>query len=169
MVLDARSTDYQQSLRSLAAVDDATRTCLGTALRTRLAGIVAPPIQLYLAGAGVATPPTLSSDGVRRVAAASALILLATVALCLLAATGLRRPLADLTVAVQAVAAGERGAVLTPRGTREAVDLAVAVNTLSARLEEAERRRQEMVGDVAHELRGPLGTIRGWMEAVHTA
>ncbi|WP_407567156.1 ATP-binding protein [Polymorphospora sp. A560] len=43
--------------------------------------------------------------------------------------------------------------------------LAAALNDLDARRIAVERRRREMVGDVAHELRTPLTNIRSWLEA----
>jgi len=43
--------------------------------------------------------------------------------------------------------------------------VAAAFNTMAERREQLEGLRTAMVSDVAHELRTPLSTIRGWLEA----
>ncbi len=44
--------------------------------------------------------------------------------------------------------------------------LATSFNDMAASLEATERRRLELVGDVAHELRTPLATIAGYLEGL---
>jgi two-component system sensor histidine kinase BaeS len=165
--LYAGSANYQGELAQLiAAVTGPTLSCVNKARRAQLGTYVAPPAQLYLSAAGALTRPSVSGSGVRRIVVGGALILLITVAVCIGAATTLRRPLARLTGAVQRTAAGDRTPITPVRGTSEMRDLAVAVNNLSQQLTEADRRRQDMVSDVAHELRSPLANLRGWLEAL---
>jgi signal transduction histidine kinase len=44
--------------------------------------------------------------------------------------------------------------------------LAVSFNQMTARLEQIEATRRDLIGNVAHELRTPLSTIRGYMEGL---
>jgi signal transduction histidine kinase len=44
--------------------------------------------------------------------------------------------------------------------------LAVSFNQMAARLEQTEATRRELIGNVAHELRTPLATIKGYMEGL---
>ncbi|HEX8730799.1 MAG TPA: ATP-binding protein [Ktedonobacterales bacterium] len=44
--------------------------------------------------------------------------------------------------------------------------LAASFNDMAAALEQTERRRLELVGDVAHELRTPLATLTGYLEGL---
>ena len=60
---------------------------------------------------------------------------------------------------------GELGARADVRAQDEIGAVAAAFNTMAERREEAERLRKAMVGDVAHELRNPISTIRGTLEA----
>src|SRR6266496_1949925 len=45
-------------------------------------------------------------------------------------------------------------------------DLAASFNVLAAALEATERRRLELIGDVAHELRTPVGTLQAYLEGL---
>ncbi|HZB97832.1 MAG TPA: histidine kinase dimerization/phospho-acceptor domain-containing protein, partial [Candidatus Sulfotelmatobacter sp.] len=45
-------------------------------------------------------------------------------------------------------------------------ELSESFNTMAKALEEAERRRVEVISDVSHELRTPLSTLRGYLESV---
>ena len=44
--------------------------------------------------------------------------------------------------------------------------LSVSFNQMAAKLEKAETLRQQLIGDIAHELRTPLSTIKGYMEGL---
>lgn len=144
----------------------AAEDCVIAARRAQLAAYTAPPARLYLSTSVVSTRPGLSATGLRRVVVAGSVILVATLTVCFIAASRLRRPLAELTDAVTRTAAGTRTGVPVPRGTSEMRQLAAAVNDLARQLDRAEQRRQDMVGDIAHELRTPLGNVRGWLEAM---
>ncbi len=44
--------------------------------------------------------------------------------------------------------------------------LAASINALAVALEQTERRRLEVIGDVAHELRTPIATLEGYLEGL---
>jgi two-component system sensor histidine kinase BaeS len=98
-------------------------------------------------------------------------IFLGLVVLLLLAlvARAVRRaaaPVGDLIEASGRVEAGDFSARVPEEGPREVRSLARAFNSMSARLEEMEQRRQSTLADVSHELRTPLTVIRGNVEAL---
>ncbi|MBN1963270.1 MAG: HAMP domain-containing protein [Anaerolineae bacterium] len=78
----------------------------------------------------------------------------------------LAHPLARLTQAARAVAAGELGRQVDPGGTAETVALARAFNQMSGDLAAGEALRQRIAADVAHELRTPVSVLRGHLEAM---
>ena len=81
-------------------------------------------------------------------------------------------PVQNMQSASQRIAEGhydERVAV--PGGeAREHLDelgrLALSFNQMARRLEQTEAMRRDLIGNVAHELRTPLSTIKGYMEAL---
>jgi two-component system OmpR family sensor kinase/two-component system sensor histidine kinase BaeS len=79
---------------------------------------------------------------------------------------GISRPLADLTAATQAVAAGDLSARVPVRHHGEARELAIAFNAMTEELARADELRRNLTADVAHELRTPLSVIRGKLEGV---
>ncbi len=77
----------------------------------------------------------------------------------------LARPIADMAVASSEIAAGHyEERVPTARG--ELGELAASFNSMAASLEATEKRRLELIGDVAHELRTPISTIGGYLEGL---
>jgi signal transduction histidine kinase len=100
-------------------------------------------------------------------------ILLAVLAAAVMALTlgallffQLTAPIRQLTVATQAVAAGDLGQRVAVRSRDELGDLAVAFNTMAANLAASEGQRRQMVADIAHELRTPLSVIQASLEAM---
>ena len=76
------------------------------------------------------------------------------------------RPITDLAAASRRVARGsyaERVAVPT---NDEIGALAAAFNEMAEALESTERRRRELLTDVAHELRTPVATLNGYVEGL---
>ncbi len=75
-------------------------------------------------------------------------------------------PVRALAAAAQRVAQGAYGARVPTRGSDELAVLGAAFNEMAASLESAERRRRELVADVAHELRTPVATLEGYVEGL---
>jgi two-component system sensor histidine kinase BaeS len=94
----------------------------------------------------------------------AAAILVAVVVAVIISAR-LARPISDLVVASQQVAAGDY-AQRVPEGSGELGDLAASFNDMAASLDATERRRRELIGDVAHELRTPIASLRGYVEGL---
>lgn len=140
--------------------------CVDTARRELLAKYVAPPALLYVTGSTPAAPRDgLSADAKYRIGFAALLIMVLTVGVCAIAASRLVRPLQALTTAAQRIGRGDRTARVVTRDGGQIGELAGAFNRMSEELDAAEARRKQMVSDIAHELRTPLGNIRGWLEA----
>jgi histidine kinase len=81
-------------------------------------------------------------------------------------------PVQEMMVASQRIAEGhyeERVGVpgkAGEDGLDELSRLALSFNRMATRLEQTEARRLELVGNVAHELRTPLASIKGYMEGL---
>lgn len=78
----------------------------------------------------------------------------------------LTAPLQRLAAAARAVARGDIGKRVAAEGTSEVADVARAFNEMTAALEKAEKLRQNLVSDVAHELRTPLSVLQGNLRAI---
>jgi two-component system, OmpR family, sensor histidine kinase BaeS len=77
----------------------------------------------------------------------------------------LARPISCLAEASREVAGGDY-AQRVPVGSGELGDLAASFNEMAASLDATERRRHELIGDVAHELRTPIASLRGYIEGL---
>ncbi|MDR5682791.1 MAG: ATP-binding protein [Armatimonadota bacterium] len=86
------------------------------------------------------------------------------VAVALVVAGRLSRPLAELQRAARGIASGNLDQVVRPAGG-EIGDVAEAFNAMAARLRANERMRQELLAAVAHELRTPLSIIQANLES----
>lgn len=78
----------------------------------------------------------------------------------------LTQPLRRLAEASQRIAIGRYAERVQVTSEDEVGELAESFNTMAASLEATERRRLELVGDVAHELRTPLATLDGYLEGL---
>ncbi|MBW8797585.1 MAG: HAMP domain-containing protein [Streptomyces sp.] len=143
--------------------DQAARNCITNARRTQLEPYVAPAAELFL-GIGDQTAPRfdMSPANKARIVGAAGLVLAVTVAVTVLVATRLVRPLRALTAAAQQPP--ELHVRARVRTRDETGLLAEAFNDLTERRERLEEQRKAMVSDIAHELRSPLTNIRGWLE-----
>ncbi|WP_062202675.1 sensor histidine kinase [Demequina salsinemoris] len=89
------------------------------------------------------------------------------VLLSVLLARRVSRSLGKLEDAAHRVADGDFASrVEAPGMGREFDELAESFNRMSERLAESEQLRQRMIGDVAHELRTPIATLTGYLEAL---
>ncbi|MEU5266322.1 HAMP domain-containing sensor histidine kinase [Amycolatopsis sp. NPDC021455] len=138
-----------------------SRACVDSARREQLKAYVAPPALLFTLGPGGSQLPTftLSRENLTRILAVTGGVLVLAVALTVLVARRLSRPLRALTEAAKQ----DRPAPVKSRD--EVGYLAAAFNDLTARRERIEEQRKAMVSDIAHELRNPLNVIRGRLEA----
>jgi two-component system sensor histidine kinase BaeS len=78
----------------------------------------------------------------------------------------LARPIGRLSQASRRIATGRYAERVPVTSEDEIGELADSFNTMAASLEATERRRVELVGDVAHELRTPLTTLDGYLEGL---
>jgi two-component system, OmpR family, sensor histidine kinase BaeS len=139
--------------------------CYEQALREVNDPLVADPALLYLGERD--EPPSWQNAGGGRTLLAAGLVALITVALSVLVARRLLRPVAALTGAAQRMATGDLSerVDVEGRGRDEMAGLARAFNAMADAVETNEEQRRRMVSDVAHELRTPLANIRGYVEA----
>ena len=106
-------------------------------------------------------------DAMRRALLAATVIALVTAALVSLAvAARIARPVTRLADASRRIAAGHYAERVDTAEPGEIADLATSFNDMAASLEATERRRIQLVGDVAHELRTPLSTLDGYLEGL---
>ena len=78
----------------------------------------------------------------------------------------LTAPLQRLAAAARVVATGDFSHRVAVEGSAEVAEVSQAFNEMSAALEQAERQRQNLVADVAHELRTPLSVLQGNLRAI---
>ena len=76
------------------------------------------------------------------------------------------RPIRALAEASQRIARGAYSSRVPVGGSDELAVLASSFNEMAAALERGERRRRELLSDVAHELRTPLATLEGYVEGL---
>jgi two-component system OmpR family sensor kinase len=78
----------------------------------------------------------------------------------------LTAPLQRLAVAARAVAGRDFSQRVEVEGSAEIAEVAQAFNEMTSALESSEAQRQNMVADVAHELRTPLSVVQGNLRAI---
>jgi two-component system OmpR family sensor kinase/two-component system sensor histidine kinase BaeS len=78
----------------------------------------------------------------------------------------LTAPLQRLAFAARAVGAGDLGQQVRVEGSAEIAEVGHAFNDMTAALEEEDRLRQNLMADVAHELRTPLSVVQGNLRAI---
>ena len=106
-------------------------------------------------------------DAVRTAMLAALVIaLLAAVIVALALSARIATPVTRLVTAAQRIAAGHYAERVPASGESEVAELAASFNAMAGSLEATERRRLELVGDVAHELRTPLATLDGYLEGL---
>lgn len=98
--------------------------------------------------------------------AAFAIALVMTVVVAIALSARIATPVTRLAAAARRVAAGHYAERVPDQGEGEIRDLADTFNAMAGSLEETERRRLQLVGDVAHELRTPLATLDGYLEGL---
>ena len=98
--------------------------------------------------------------------AAGVLATVAAALASLLVSRRLLEPLRYVLAATGRIASGRYGERVPVRDADELGELSQSFNVMARALEEAERRRMEVISDVSHVLRTPLSTIRGYVEGL---
>jgi signal transduction histidine kinase len=75
-------------------------------------------------------------------------------------------PLRRMATASRRIADGHYAERVPVSSRDELGELAQTFNTMAGALEDTERRRRELIGDVAHELRTPIATLEGYLEGL---
>ena len=75
-------------------------------------------------------------------------------------------PIHEMADASQRIATGRYSERVNATSRDELGELGSSFNAMAAALEATEQRRSELIGDVAHELRTPLATLRGYLEGL---
>jgi len=94
---------------------------------------------------------------------------LTSLAVSLFVARRVTVPLREMTQSSERISAGhyaERVEVAPVHRADELGQLAASINALAVALEQTERRRLEVIGNVAHELRTPIATLEGYLEGL---
>ena len=76
------------------------------------------------------------------------------------------RPIARINDAMKRFAAGDFGSRANVDGNREIRELADSYNRMASQIAEAEESRRSFVAAVSHELRSPLTSMRGYVQAI---
>ncbi|UOF90912.1 HAMP domain-containing protein [Fodinisporobacter ferrooxydans] len=75
------------------------------------------------------------------------------------------RPIEDMTRVAKRIGHGDLHSRVAIQGNDELAKLATTLNQLASQLQTQEELRRNLTADVAHELRTPLATLKGHMEA----
>jgi signal transduction histidine kinase len=78
----------------------------------------------------------------------------------------LSAPLREMEQAAGAIGRQELSTRVSPHGSQEMIAVGTAFNDMAAQLEEAESLRQNLLADVAHELRHPIHVLQGNLQAM---
>ena len=100
------------------------------------------------------------------VLAAVAVAAIASVALAVVLARMLTRPIGEVGAAARRIAEGDYAARVPREGPEELVSLADSFNQMAASLERQEAMRRDFIANAAHELRTPLTNLQGYLEAL---
>ncbi|HZC08409.1 MAG TPA: ATP-binding protein [Ktedonobacterales bacterium] len=129
-----------------------------------------------MGGQGASTSAvTASIDAAFRQALTQSLVVagglatLAALALSYVVSRQIASPVRRMATAAQRIGGGhyaERVIVAPTNAGDELGQLAASFNDMASALEKTERRRVELVGDVAHELRTPITTLTGYLEGL---
>ena len=76
------------------------------------------------------------------------------------------RPIGEMMILSERIAEGDYGRRVEARGPDELARLADSLNRMAAALQRIEALRRELIANVAHELRTPLSTLQGYLEAL---
>jgi histidine kinase len=75
-------------------------------------------------------------------------------------------PIQEMTAVSRRIANGHYDERVQISGEDELAELGISFNRMAHQLEQTEERRRQLIGDVAHELRTPLSSIKSVMEGL---
>ncbi|MHB0914362.1 MAG: sensor histidine kinase [Thermoleophilia bacterium] len=97
---------------------------------------------------------------------AGGIAVVTAVVISFLIARHFTRPIHDMAAATERIAAGDYSQRVEVNPGDEIGDLAGSLNRMVVSLDDTERMKRELMGNIAHELRTPLTTISGYMEGL---
>ncbi|MDL2234989.1 cell wall metabolism sensor histidine kinase WalK [Christensenellaceae bacterium OttesenSCG-928-L17] len=80
--------------------------------------------------------------------------------------TYITKPIVEMNSTVRKYSKGEFALRLNAEGTDEVAQLAKSFNAMAEELNALEQTRRSLVANVSHELRSPISSIRGFLEAI---
>jgi len=102
----------------------------------------------------------------RALVAATVIAIVSATVVSLAVAARIAGPIGALAAATRRIAGGHYAERVPIPEPDEFGELATSFNEMASSLEATERRRLQLVGDVAHELRTPLTTLDGYLEGL---
>lgn len=161
-------------LRLLAA--QAIVLAAGAATTSVVAAVVGPPLfreHLHMAGVAVDSLEEIHAEQaygyatVISIGGALAVSALAALAVSFYVSRRLQRSVSEVASAATAVAEGHYGVRVSPPRLGDDFDaLATAFNKMAARLQAVDSTRQQLFGDLAHEIRTPISVLDAYIEAL---
>ena len=115
---------------------------------------------------GAATQAAFNDAMQRALIAATVIAIVSATVVSLAVAARIAGPIAALAAAARRIAGGHYAERVPIANPDELEELATSFNEMASSLEATERRRLQLVGDVAHELRTPLTTLDGYLEGL---
>ncbi len=76
------------------------------------------------------------------------------------------KPLLEMNEAAKVISGGNFEKRLTVKGKDEIAQLAVSFNEMAESLNEQENRRKEFLSNISHDLRSPLTSMKGFLQAI---
>lgn len=115
---------------------------------------------------GLATQAAFEEAMQRALVAATVIAIASATVVSIAVADRIAGPIGALAAAARRVAGGHYAERVPVADPNELGELATSFNEMAGSLEATERRRLQLVGDVAHELRTPLTTLDGYLEGL---
>ncbi len=97
---------------------------------------------------------------------AGLIALVVSVALAVIVARSIARPIQHVAAAANAIAAGELQQTAPVEGPSEVRELAANFNAMAGRVRASQQSQRDFLANVSHELKTPLTSIRGFAQAI---
>ncbi|MBO4413918.1 MAG: HAMP domain-containing histidine kinase [Clostridia bacterium] len=145
----------------LGGLLDGKRSVYGLPLRT--SGVVSGAVIVCKSDESV---NQIISTTVKTIIMTSLWMTLATLIAVYFVSERIAAPLHELANAARAYGNGKFDVRVKVSGTNEVAELGTAMNNMAASIEKLENTRSEFLSSVAHDLRTPMTTISGFVEAI---